>query len=333
MVSKTIESALAQSYSNIEVLVVDNASEDNIEAVVAGYNDPRLKLFKNSKNLGQFGNFNRCIDLSKGEYIHILHSDDFIDSNFTKTCIEFMESHPNVMMTFSTVHVFTNNTTFDGCVSDCIKMGIYDHDVIYPAPDGFRNILEKGGVMCPTVIVKRTVYDTVGQFSLEYPFAGDLYQWLKIARRFDIAFIADAILFYRQGEHSESFQLIYQSPLGWIDTIKIFIRIIDELGIEVTIYRRELNIVLRRLMLLCIDTSIYRSSMMKVYSPLVMLGFSINHWSLIQPESLFDQIKKCAEFFFILIVGCIIILPGGRFCIHLVRSSISKMLSISRSIR
>ena len=70
MVRKAIDSALSQSYQNIEVLVVDNASEDAIESVIAGYNDSRLQFFKNTKNLGIFGNFNRCIELSLS-LIHI----------------------------------------------------------------------------------------------------------------------------------------------------------------------------------------------------------------------------------------------------------------------
>jgi len=79
MVERAIESALSQTYHDLEVIVVDNASDDNTEDVVASYADPRLKFFKNPKNLGLFGNFNRCIELSRGDLIHILHSDDYID--------------------------------------------------------------------------------------------------------------------------------------------------------------------------------------------------------------------------------------------------------------
>jgi len=237
MVGKAIDSALAQSYSNIEVLVVDNASQDNIESVIADYNDKRLKFYKNKQNLGMYGNFNRCIELSHGEYIHILHSDDFIDSNFTKICVDFMESHPGVMMTCGSARVLSNNEE--------ITFAVSNQDVIYRAPDGFRKILEGNMIVTPSVMMNRKVYDSVGLYSCEYPYAGDLYQWIRISRHFDFAFVAGSTIFYREGEHSESFRLLIKTPLGYIDTPKIFMHLIDELGDEAAAYRRELNHAIR----------------------------------------------------------------------------------------
>jgi len=306
MVGKAIDSALAQTYSNIEILVVDNASQDNIECVIAGYSDKRLKFYKNDRNLGLFGNFNRCIELSRGNYIHILHSDDYIDSHFTQTCIDVMQSHPSVAMTFTSVQVLFKGEEKKMCVSD--------RDVIFPAPDGFKMILATGNpIDCPTVMVKREVYDSVGLFSCEFPYAGDYFQWLKIARCFDIAFVADALLFCRQGEHSESVQLLFKNPSGYMDNIKIFMRIIDELGDNVAGYRCELNHAIRGHMRLCLFAGIMRSELMKSFSPLVFIGLALNTWALIQCVSIREKIKKWAECIFILILGCGLILPSGRF--------------------
>jgi len=309
MVEKAIESALSQSYPNIEVLVVDNASHDAIESVIAAYNDPRLHFFKNPQNLGIFGNFNRCVELSHGEYIHILHSDDFIDSNFTKTCVEFMESHPGVMMTFSSGQFLSDNQQK--------KMAGHDHDIIYPAPEGFKKILEEGNlIVCPSVIIKREVYDSVGLYSCEYPYAGDFYQWLKISRKFDLAFVANATLFYRQGNHTESFQFLQKTPLGYIDVIKIFFQIIPDLGDDVVLYRRELNIFIRKYMYVCLGAGIRQSGPVKSYSPLVFIGFAVNLWTLNRPDSIGARVNKFLDFFVILTVGFLFILPGGRSCLR-----------------
>jgi len=308
MVGKAIDSALAQSYTNIEVLVVDNASGDDIESVIAGYDDSRLQFFKNKENLGLFGNFNRCIELSKGKYIHILNSDDYINSNFTKTCVEFVETHPNVMMTFSSSVVLSDK--------EPIKVAVSDHDIIYPAPELFRNLLATEiSVTCPSVMVRREVYDSVGSFSCEYPYAGDYYQWLKISKKFDAAFVANAIIYYREGDHTETFRLLHKSPLGYIDTIKIFIRIIDELGEEEEAFRRELNIAIRHHMRVCNNLWICRSDRMKSPYPLVFLGLSFNTWALIRSDSIIDRIKKFFDFIFILTIGFFFVLPGARFCL------------------
>jgi glycosyltransferase involved in cell wall biosynthesis len=303
-VSKAIDSALSQSYQNIEILVVDNASHDEIESVIAHYQDPRLKFFKNSRNLGMYGNFNRCIELSKGKYIHILHSDDYIDAQFTGMCVEFMESHPNVMMTFSSAWFLSKG--------EQKKFTAATHDVIYPAPDGFRKILGTGNmIICPSVMMNRKVYDSLGLYSTEYPYAGDLNQWLKISRHFDFAFVAGATLFYREGEHSESFQLLFKTPLGYIDIIKIYMHLRDELGDDAAAYRRELNLAIRRHMRTCYSAGIWQRYARKSYSPLVFIGLSLNTWALIQPDSVIDSIKKFLDFLFILIIGFFYIFPGG----------------------
>jgi glycosyltransferase involved in cell wall biosynthesis len=305
MVGKAIDSALSQSYPNIEVLVVDNASDDAIESIIAGYNDSRLHFYKNPKNLGIFGNFNRCVELSHGEYIHILHSDDFIDSNFTKTCVEFMESHPGVKMTFSSGQFLS--------VNQQKKMPDSDHDIIYPAPEGFRKILEEGNqIICPSVMMKREVYDAVGLYSIEYPYAGDFYQWLKISQRFDLAYIANAILFYRQGEHTESFKFLHKTPLGYIDIIKIYFRIIEDLGNNAKSFRRELNIAIRGHMYVCIGAGIRQTKQMKFFSPLVFIGFAFSLLTLIRPDSFKVCINKILDFLIILIIGFCFIVPGGR---------------------
>jgi glycosyltransferase involved in cell wall biosynthesis len=311
MVGKAIDSALSQSYPNIEVLVVDNASQDNIESVIVGYHDPRLKFFQNKKNLGIFGNFNRCIELSKGKYIHILHSDDYIDSDFTKTCVDFMESHPGVMMTFGSAWYLSDN--------EQSKIAVSDHDIIYSAPDGFRKILETGNmIICPSVMMKREVYDSVGLYSCEYPYAGDLYQWLKISRSFDFAFVANATLFYRQGDHSESFQLLQKTPIGYVDFYKIYSRIIDELGDDVASYRRELNIAIRSDMHACINAGRWESDRMKSFSPLVFLGFALILWTLIRPDSNKVRINKFLDFIVIIFyIGFSFLLLGVRSCLRM----------------
>lgn len=309
MVGKAIESALAQSYPYIEVIVVDNASDDDIESVVASYHDPRLKFFRNDRNLGLFGNFNRCVELANGEYIHILHSDDAIDPNFTRTCIVFLQAHPDVAMTFTSVQSISGNGQ--------TTVGTQTRDYVLTAPDGFRKILQSRNLIsCPSVMVRKDVYQSVGLYSLEYPYSGDLYQWLIIAKRFDIAFVAGATLYYRQGIHSESYQLLFKSPVGYIDTLKILIRIVDELGDETLLYSRDLNCAYRRHMRDCLYAGITRSGPMIHYSGLIFIGFALSTWGLISPVSISDHLKKCSEFILIGIIGCAIVLPGGRYCVQ-----------------
>ena len=74
---QAINSALCQTLTNIEVIVVDDCSVDNTVAIVQSFNDPRLKLIRNDKNMGAGGARNRAIAAAQGKWIAVLDSDDW----------------------------------------------------------------------------------------------------------------------------------------------------------------------------------------------------------------------------------------------------------------
>lgn len=296
MVHDAIRSALSQSYPNLEILIVDNASTDNIREVVESFHDSRVSLSINTRNLGLFGNFNRCIELAKGKYIHILHSDDSIDPKFTETCVSYFESNPSVAMTFTAAEMLTKNVS--------LIQKLADENIIYPAPEAFQKILmTRNFIVCPSVMVRRDVYEQVGAFSLEYPFSSDFYQWLKIARVYDIAYIANARVFYRQGEHSESFRLQYTSPAGYLDTQKIFLQVLIDIGDEAKCYAVELNTAFRVFISDCLFAGFTRTDTMKAGGTSVLWGIALGMWGLIRPQSMTDSLKKCWDLLIILVAG------------------------------
>ena len=76
-IGKAIDSALAQTLPEIEVIVVDDCSTDNTVEIVKGFTDPRLKLLLNSENMGAGGARNKAIQAAKGKWIAVLDSDDW----------------------------------------------------------------------------------------------------------------------------------------------------------------------------------------------------------------------------------------------------------------
>lgn len=88
-----LESALSQSYQNLEVIVSDNASSDGTSELLASYDDPRLRYIRHSENIGANNNFNHCVQEATGEYFMLLHDDDFLDSDFVSACVEALNQH------------------------------------------------------------------------------------------------------------------------------------------------------------------------------------------------------------------------------------------------
>ncbi|TVQ07820.1 MAG: glycosyltransferase family 2 protein [Balneolaceae bacterium] len=83
-----VESALTQSWQNIEVLVSDNGSTDHTAELMADFDDPRLRYIQQPVNLGQRGNMNFLVQEARGDYLLLYHDDDQIDSDFVETCMK-----------------------------------------------------------------------------------------------------------------------------------------------------------------------------------------------------------------------------------------------------
>src|SRR3954451_22355927 len=75
-VGKAVESALAQTYENLEIVVSDNASTDGTAAVVRSFDDPRVRLSTAAERVTMSGNHNRAVGLARGGLLKFLHADD-----------------------------------------------------------------------------------------------------------------------------------------------------------------------------------------------------------------------------------------------------------------
>jgi glycosyltransferase involved in cell wall biosynthesis len=116
-----LSSALAQTYSNIEIIVSDNASNDGTTDLVRQFSDPRVRYFKHSVNIGATNNYNYCLERAHGQYFLLLQDDDAIDSDFISYAIRVVKSFPRV-----------------GVIRTGVRLIGFDGQVIkeYPNPSG-----------------------------------------------------------------------------------------------------------------------------------------------------------------------------------------------------
>ena len=103
--AQAIESALAQTYEQLELIISDNGSTDATEQICRRYaaQDSRVQYHRIEKNLGAAWNFNRVVELARGPYFKWLAHDDLITPSYVEDCVRVLEADPSVVLVCTAV--------------------------------------------------------------------------------------------------------------------------------------------------------------------------------------------------------------------------------------
>jgi glycosyltransferase involved in cell wall biosynthesis len=109
---KTLDSILMQSYQDYEIIISDDSPDSSVQRLLDQYNlGPRLKFFKNENPLGSPANWNESIRRAGGEYIKILHHDDWFTFPYSlEEYVKLLDENPNIDFAFSATNVFHADT-------------------------------------------------------------------------------------------------------------------------------------------------------------------------------------------------------------------------------
>jgi glycosyltransferase involved in cell wall biosynthesis len=122
-IAETLNSVFNQTYENIHILIVDNASEDNTEAICKELcgEERDSSYVKRDKNVGLMKNFERLVELAKGEYFIFLSADDFIDPDYISKCVAVHEEKNDLVLVGGNYKAFSDSQgdgksfVFKGC--------------------------------------------------------------------------------------------------------------------------------------------------------------------------------------------------------------------------
>jgi glycosyltransferase involved in cell wall biosynthesis len=113
-ISQALDSLLAQTLSDLEIIVCDNNSSDNTPAICQAYaaRDSRVRYFRNERDLGPAGNHNRCFAHARGIYFKWHAYDDLCDPTFLEKCVAVLEADPTVVNCHSHTRVLDEQLNF-----------------------------------------------------------------------------------------------------------------------------------------------------------------------------------------------------------------------------
>ena len=184
-----IKSALNQTYSNIEIIFVDDNSTDESLSIANKYTD-KINIFVNKKNMGQPKNTNECIELSKGKYLVILHSDDLLLPKFAEKLVPILESYQNVGMAVGE-RLLTDENNIHKKITP-----FYNTNCIIPGIKQAKVFMMTSFLPCQ-VLVRREVMENIGGVDERHIVNLDGLLWFKCALVSDLAYIQDEVAIYR----------------------------------------------------------------------------------------------------------------------------------------
>ena len=190
---QAVESVLAQSYSDFEFLIVDDASSDGSPEIIKAYQDPRIRIIQNPANQGQTASLNIGLRRARGEYIARIDADDIAFPHWLQSQINFLK----------------NNEEVDVLSAGLVTFGEKGLGKAYFSPSCREDILLKAIIKSPinhgSALMKKLAILNIGGYSNNYKIAADYGVWTNLLRQNGrITSNPDIVMAIRRHADSES---------------------------------------------------------------------------------------------------------------------------------
>ncbi len=197
-VGEAIESVLAQSFSDFELIIINDGSTDGSEGVVKGIRDDRITYFAHA-NQGAAQTINRGIQLARGEYLSILNSDDVYYRNRFAEAVQLLDADRGVQAVFSHIEVIDEQSASLRVVRGAEEnWATHDPKTSFKGSNDIVLDLLAGNFLMTTsnLFCRRSVFDGIGVFS-NLRFTHDYEFFLRLCHRHPVQVIEMPLLQYR----------------------------------------------------------------------------------------------------------------------------------------
>lgn len=223
-IRRAVESVLDQTYKNIEIIVVDDASTDSSVEIVESIHDDRIRIIRLPNNQGANHARNKGIRAAKGEYLAFQDSDDEWMPTKLEVQIDYVQKN-NLQAVFCS-HYLVGEYSVGQVPSEQI--------MDYMQNSSVREVLHKQNVIgTPTLLVHRKVIEHVGMFDEKLPRFQDYDLVIRISQKYDIGFVSQVLvkiynirtgISSNNSAYIEAVQMLYKKYPNYFDA-SIFLQI------------------------------------------------------------------------------------------------------------
>lgn len=213
-IGEAIQSVLDQTFQNFELIIVDDRSSDNTDEVVKPFlADTRVKYFKNEKNLGLVGNFNKCLDYATGKYIKYLLADDKFHPQLLEKFVPVMDADQAISLITSDNFIFGARSKTRVAPLHGLHSG--NEAIFHSLKEGRGNWIGEPSV----VMFRKSALETTGRFSNKYTCLVDINMWLRLLMAGKCYIVPEALSYFRQHPKQASSKTNVQN---WMDEYNFY---------------------------------------------------------------------------------------------------------------
>jgi glycosyltransferase involved in cell wall biosynthesis len=191
---EAIQSVLAQTYKNFELIIWDDASTDNSWSIIEQANDSRVRAFRG--DVQRRGRINESIteEIAKGEYIAIHHSDDVWEADKLEKQVSFLDQNSEIGAVFSWVNIIDdggniNNDTY------IYKVFMQNNKTRH---EWLRHFFFSGNALChPSVLIRKQCYTDCGLYNLLLWQLPDFDMWVRLCFKYEIHVLPECLVKFR----------------------------------------------------------------------------------------------------------------------------------------
>jgi len=188
---QAIESILGQTFSDFELLIIDDGSTDNSSAIICSHTDGRIRVLRNNINKGEAYSRKRALEEARGEYIAVLDADDIALPHRLEVQVNFMDTRPDIVLLGSSYEIIDKN----GNVLQ-LRRALNNHLAIH-----WRMLF--GNPICnSSSMFRRVTALEIGGYDKERYFAVDYDLWSRFAVVGKIEQLDEVLVKYRHHEES-----------------------------------------------------------------------------------------------------------------------------------
>lgn len=185
-IGKAINSILKQSYTEWELIIIDDCSVDNTLKIIIEFKDSRIRVYRNEVNRGIAYSLNRALQLSRGEYIARMDGDDCSVKNRIKIQVDFLKTHKDIALCGGNIRYIKGNRK-------TIKIKKYCSDYLKVQ----MGMLFACELAHPTIMLNRRLVDDKDFYYKENVRAEDYELWSRLIMKYRMANINRTLLYYR----------------------------------------------------------------------------------------------------------------------------------------